>query len=144
MKKFKKASKDLFYKFGEYFPYSTVDIIIRDGVSFLLTKRTIPPYKNKWNLPGGVILKTEKLLDTAKRVAKEELNLDIKIDKFLGTYENPILSRHDISHVFIASILRGTMKMDFQSSKVQFFNSPPKNMIPFQRKLLRDARQFLI
>jgi len=142
--RFKKAPKKLFDKFGKYFPYSTVDVIIRNGESFLLAKRTIPPYKNKWNFPGGVVFKTERLYDAAKRIAKEELNLDVKIEIFLGVYENPISTRHDISHVFIASILRGTMRGDFQSSNLQFFKKPPKDMVPFQRKLLRDARQFLI
>jgi len=144
VQKFKRAPKNLFDKFGKYFPYSTVDVMIRNGESFLLAKRTIPPYKNKWNFPGGVIFKTEKLYAAAKRIAKEELNLDVKIEAFLGVYENPIPTRHDISHVFIASILRGTMKGDFQSSNLQFFKKPPKDMVPFQRKLLRDARQFLI
>src|SRR2546426_12674268 len=118
--------------------------MIRNGQSFLLAKRTIPPYKNRWTFPGGVIFKTEKLYDAAKRIAKEELNLDVAIEAFLGVYENPIPTSHDISHVFIAASLRGTMKGDFQSSNLQFFKKPPKDMVPFQRKLLGDARQFLI
>lgn len=143
MKKFKKTSKYLFNKFAEYFPYSTVDVIIRNGESFLLTKRIISPYKNKWSLPGGVVFKTERLSDAAKRVAKEELNLDVKIEKFLGVYENPKFSRHDISHVFIVSIVKGKIVLDFQSAEIKFFKKPPKNMINFQRRLLTDARQFL-
>ncbi|MDE2588385.1 MAG: NUDIX hydrolase, partial [Patescibacteria group bacterium] len=43
----------------------------------------IPPYKNKWNLPGGIVFKTEKLSDAAKKVAKEELNLAVKLGGFL-------------------------------------------------------------
>lgn len=141
-KKFKKAPKKLFDKFSSYFPYSTVDVVIRNGKSFILAKRTIPPYKNRWNLPGGVVFKTEKMVDAAKRVAKEELGLVVKIERFLGVYENPILSRHDISHVFIASILRGNIVRDFQSSDVKFFKSVPQNMVPYQKKMVRDARLF--
>jgi 8-oxo-dGTP diphosphatase len=142
-KKFKKAPRRLFDRFSVYFPYSTVDIIVRDGNSFILTKRAIPPYKNKWNLPGGVVFKTEKLVDTAKRVAKEELGLTVKIERFLGVYENPILSRHDISHVFIASILKGKIVRDFQSSEVKFFKNVPQNMVPYQKKIVYDAQLFL-
>jgi 8-oxo-dGTP diphosphatase len=141
-KKFKKAPKKIFDMFSSYFPYSTVDVVIRNGGSFILAKRTIPPYKNRWNLPGGVVFKTEKLIDAAKRVTKEELGITVKIERFLGVYENPILSRHDISHVFIASILKGKIVRDFQSSEVKFFKSVPQNMVPYQKKIVHDARLF--
>ncbi|MGI0101161.1 MAG: NUDIX hydrolase [Nitrosotalea sp.] len=141
-KKFKRSPRKLFDRFSSYFPYSTVDVVIRSDNSFILTKRTIPPYRNKWNLPGGVVFKTEKLADAAKRVAKEELGLTIKIERFLGVYENPILSRHDISHVFIATVLRGKIEHDFQSSKVKFFKNTPQNMVPYQKKIVHDARLF--
>src|SRR5579872_2649313 len=103
-KTFKRAPKKLFDKFSLYFPHSTVDVVIRSNDSFILTRRTILPYKNKWNLPGGMVFKTEKLSDAAKRVVREELNLIVKIEGFLGVYENAISSRHDISHVFIVSV----------------------------------------
>lgn len=141
-KKFKRASRKLFDRFSLYFPYSTVDVVIRNSNSFILAKRTIPPYKNKWNLPGGVVFKTEKLVDAAKRVAKEELGLTIKIERFLGVYENPVLSRHDISHVFIASVLKGKIVRDFQSSEAKFFKNTPQNMVPYQKKIVHDAQLF--
>ena len=97
------------------------------------------PYKNKWNLPGGVVFKTEKLSDAAKRVAKEELNLNVRIEGFLGVYENPVYYRHDISHVFLASILKGKIVRDFQSSQAKFFKNVPSDMVPYQKKILRDA-----
>ncbi len=139
-KKFARAPRKLFDNFSRYFPYSTVDVVIMQNDSFLLAKRTIPPYKNKWNLPGGVVFKTEKLTDAAKRVAKEELNLTVKVEKFLGIYENPINSRHDISHAFLASILNGKLRPDFQSSQVKFFKKIPRDMVPYQKKMLHDAR----
>ena len=141
-KKFKRAPRKLFDMFSSYFPYSTVDVVIRNSDSFILTKRIIPPYKNKWNLPGGVVFKTEKLVAAAKRVAKEELGLTVKIERFLGVYENPVLSRHDISHVFIASILKGKIVRDFQSSEAKFFKNAPQNMVPYQEKIVRDAQLF--
>ena len=140
MKKFNKSPRSIFNKFSKYFPFVTVDLIIKDGNSILLTKRSIAPYKNCWHFPGGVVFKTEKLRSAAKRIAKEELNLDIKIEKFLGVYENPVMIRHDVTNVFVASILRGTIKLDFQSNGVRFFKTPPKNMIPYQRKIFLDAK----
>lgn len=142
-KEFKIAPLKLYKEFGKYFPFSTVDVIIRDNDgSFILTKRIIPPYVNKWHLPGGLIRKGEKLRDAVKRSVKNEINLEIKIEKFLGTYENPICTRHDISHVFIASIEKGKIKNDFQSKGVKFFKKPPKNTISYHIKILQDAKPF--
>lgn len=143
-KQFRIAPLRLYKEFGRYFPFSTVDVIIVDNNgSFILTKRTIPPYVNKWHLPGGLIRKGEKLRSAAKRSVKKELNLEIKIEKFLGAYENPISTRHDISHVFIASIIKGKIKIDFQSKGVGFFKKPPKNMIRYHVRILHDAKPFL-
>ncbi|MFZ1075863.1 MAG: NUDIX hydrolase [Nitrosotalea sp.] len=143
-KQFKIAPLKVYKEFGRYFPFSTVDVIIRnsDG-SFILTKRIIPPYVNKWHLPGGLIRKGEKLSDAAKRAVKKELNLEIKIEKFLGTYENPISTRHDISHVFIASVVKGEIRNDFQSKGIKFFKKPPKNTILYHIRILQDAKPFL-
>lgn len=139
VRKFNRAPNDLFEEFSLYFPYSTVDVVIQNADSFLLIRRAIPPYKNKWNLPGGIVFKTEKLADAARRVAKAELNLTVKLEGFVGIYENPVLARHDITHVFLASILKGKIVRDFQSSEARFFKKAPTDMVPYQKKILDDA-----
>lgn len=143
IRRFKRAPQDLFDKFSLYFPYSTVDVVIRNADSFLLTRRAIPPYKNRWNLPGGIVFKTERLADAARRVAKAELNLAVKLEGFVGVYENPVLARHDITHVFLASILQGKIIRDFQSSEAKFFKKAPHDMVPYQKKILDDASAIL-
>ena len=78
-----------------------------------------------------------------KQVVKEELNLDVLIEKFLGTYEDLGLQRHYISHAFVARIVRGKIRTDFQSEEAKFFRSIPNNIIPFHVKIIRDAKLFL-
>jgi len=137
-------SSKLWHRFGKYFPYSVVDVIIFNAEgNFLLTKRTIAPYKNKWHLPGGMVKKGHTMKDTVIIVAKKEVNLKVKVDRFLGVYELFAPTRHDISHVFITHILEGEIKLDFQASDVKFFKNPPKNMIPTQRRMLLDAKSLL-
>jgi len=144
MKKLKNKSSESFIKFGKYFPYSVVDVIImNENNYFLLTKRTISPYKNKWHFPGGVIKKNVSMKRMAKIIAKKEVNLDIIIKKFVGVYEIKSCNRHDISHVYLTRFLRGILKLDFQSTNAKFFRNPPKNMIPIQRKMWFDAKQLL-
>lgn len=74
---------------------------------------------------------------------KKEFNLEMKIEKFLGTHENPISIRHDISHVFIASTISGKIRNDFQSKEVKFFKKTPKNTILHHVKVLQDAKPLL-
>ena len=70
-------------------------------------------FKNKWHFPGGLIEKNISLKKMVKIMAKREVNLEIKIDKFLGVYELITPQRHDISHLYLAHYAQGTIKLDF-------------------------------
>ena len=80
----KRASESLYNEFRTYFPFSTVDLLVISEEKFLLSKRLNEPYKNMWHLPGGMIRKGEKMIDTVKRISIEELGSTTKIIKFFG------------------------------------------------------------
>ena len=48
----------------------------KKAFSVLLIRRTTPPFKGKWCLPGGFLSLDETLLDCAKRVLFSDANLD--------------------------------------------------------------------
>ena len=55
-------SSKKFIEFEHIFPFSVVEIIICDeNNNFLLTKRAIEPFKNKWHFPGGLVEKNTSL-----------------------------------------------------------------------------------
>ena len=137
--KIRVAPKKEYDNFRKYFAFSCVDLVIFNGTSVLLTKRTRNPYKGFWHLPGSMVHKNEKMLDTVKRSAKEELNLDVVVLKSLGFYESLDRYRHDISHGFVVSVVGGTLKTDFQSSDLKFFERLPKKVIPHHRRMISDA-----
>ena len=139
MAKIRKAPQKEYDDFRKYFAFSCVDLVILDGKSVLLTKRTKNPYKGYWHLPGSMIHKTETMQEAVKRSAKEELNLRIKIKKFVGVYESLNAFRHDVSHGFIVLVIGGKMKTDFQSSDVKFFHRLPRKILPHHRLMIRDA-----
>ena len=68
----RKAPKTQYDNFRKFFAFSCVDLVIFQDKSVLLTKRTRPPYKGYWHLPGSMIHKDESMQDAVKRSAKEE------------------------------------------------------------------------
>jgi ADP-ribose pyrophosphatase YjhB (NUDIX family) len=136
--KVKKVPQKDYDDFRKYFAFSCVDLIIFNGKSVLLTKRTRSPYKGYWHLPGSMVHKNETLYDAVKRSAKEELNLNVKITKFVGVYESLDKFRHDISHGFVV-FANGVIKTDFQSSDYEFFQRLPSKVIPHHKMMIRDA-----
>jgi 8-oxo-dGTP diphosphatase len=88
-------------------PYLTVDGIVRvfspDFKGIVLIKRKNPPFG--FALPGGFVDRGERIEDALKREMKEEISLDVKIDKLLGVYSDPKRDPrlHTASCVFICS-----------------------------------------
>lgn len=127
-------------------PVLTVDIVIVYRGKFLLLKRAIAPAKGQWWTPGGRVLKGEKLEDAARRKAKEETGLSVKIIKLLGA--DGVLwkkgaqgvSSHTPSVVYLAHP-RGIakIKMNFNNNDAQWFRRIPKGLHPFVKKFLRSA-----
>ena len=88
-----------------------------------------------------MIHKGESMQDAAKRSAKEELGLNIKIKKYVGVYESLNAFRHDVSHGFVVSVTGGVLKTDFQSSESGFFQKLPRKTLTHHKLLIRDARK---
>jgi len=77
----------LYKKILGLMPICCVDMILKVGSKVILFKRAYEPAKNEWWLIGGRVNKWEKLRDAAIRKAKEEVGIDVKIIKTVGTYE---------------------------------------------------------
>ena len=72
---------------SEKHAYIGVDAIIRnsDG-KILLMKRNVEPYKGYWGLITGLVKANENVDEALKRVAGEEVGIDIVVDKYTGRY----------------------------------------------------------
>jgi 8-oxo-dGTP diphosphatase len=79
-------------------------IIYKEG-KILLTKRSIPPEKGKWCIPGGHIDIGETALESTLRETKEETGLELKNPKFFGYYDEflPEIYTHAILLIFYGS-----------------------------------------
>lgn len=122
------------------FPFSCIDVIILDSSdNILLVRRSIPPYKGKWSLPGGIIRYGEKIEAAINRIIKKELGIEINIIKSIGYFEKIYPTRHDISHCFLARTKSQAIKLDFQASSSRFFNKLPNNIAPFHLEMIKNA-----
>ena len=68
-------------------PRVAVGVVILLNGKLLLVKRGQEPAKGLWTVPGGLVDVGEKVRDAAVREAKEELGLDIKIDRLLDVVD---------------------------------------------------------
>lgn len=72
----------------------TVDAIVfgynqGNGISVLLIKRRIDPFKNEWALPGGFVLDKETLEEAVERELREEAGISINYLEQLFTFGKP-------------------------------------------------------
>jgi ADP-ribose pyrophosphatase YjhB (NUDIX family) len=55
----------------------------------LLMLRDIPPNVGAWHIPGGTVMFGERLTDAVRRVALDELGLEVSVGDLLGYIEYP-------------------------------------------------------
>ena len=66
------------------FGYSSLE-----GLSILLIKRNIEPFKGSWALPGGLVLNHESIEEAVERELKEETGIQINYLEQLYTFGKP-------------------------------------------------------
>lgn len=124
-------------------PRLCVNLVIRSDKGFIMTLRTKNGYEGLWHIPGGTVLYRESIKKAVKRIAKEELGIEISIKKFYGylEYFSEVKGRgfgYTVSLVFLCEPVGSEFKLDNQAEKVDFFKMPPDNTIPEQKELLEN------
>ena len=122
-------------------PIPTVDILIhvesKKGV--VLIKRKNPP--SGWAIPGGFVDYGESLEEAARREAKEETNLDVKLIKQFHTYSDPARDprHHTISTVYLAKG-QGRLRAGDDALEIAVFGEPdlPDEIAFDHRAILHD------
>jgi 8-oxo-dGTP pyrophosphatase MutT (NUDIX family) len=64
-------------------------VIVTPAREVLLARRDIPPNLGAWHIPGGTVLFGEPVADAVKRVARDELGLEVAVGELLGYIEYP-------------------------------------------------------
>lgn len=80
-----------------------VAAIIRKGDLVFATQRGYGPWKDYWEWPGGKVEAGESPIQALHREINEELDAEIRIDKFLHTVEWDYPDFHLTMHCYMCS-----------------------------------------
>ena len=123
-------------------PIACVDVCIVSENGVLLVKRKTEPAKNHWWVPGGRVLKGEKLKDCAKRKCVEEVNLLCTIGPIVHTDETVFdtgpsnIPVHSINVAFLAIPHSNDLRLDQFSSDFKWISSISHDLHPYVQKCL--------
>lgn len=122
-------------------PRLTVEVLVRTAEGILLTRRAIEPCRGSWHIPGGTVLFGEPLREAVRRVARNELEVDVEVGDQLGVIQYPGLLAAGyrgwpVGLVYAARIAEGVPTRTAQSEQIGFFRSLPQDVIPDQAAFL--------
>lgn len=147
-----RISDSEYKKILENMPVCCVDLIINHNKKVLLIKRKNKPVKGQWWVPGGRVYKNEKLGEAVIRKAKEELGIEVKIERELGIYETffdkgpfPNLKTgvHTLNITFIVKPLENQeIKLDRASSEYKWIDKIEENHHPYIKQVLKESGVF--
>jgi len=123
-------------------PRLCVEVVIKTDEGILLTYRSIAPYKNLWHIPGGTVLYKETMEDAVKRVALEELGVEVEVVNLIGVNEYPSEEKDrgygwPVGVNYLCRIIKGVPRGSEQASLVKFFKDLPPDMVEEQKVFLR-------
>ncbi|MBI2602107.1 MAG: NUDIX domain-containing protein [Deltaproteobacteria bacterium] len=137
-----RLNEEEYRRFLSTMPIVCVDCVVRrksDG-KFLLIKRKNEPLKGLYWVPGGRLLKNERLDDAVRRKMKEEIGVEVEILKHLGYFEefferteqNADSGVHSLSMVYLVEPVSETIVLDDQSSDWDWFDELPEQLVHYK------------
>ena len=87
-------------------------VIIQKGDLVFATQRGYGPWKDYWEWPGGKVEAGESPIQALHREIKEELDAEIRIDKFLHTVEWDYPDFHLTMHCYMCSLVTEALHLN--------------------------------
>lgn len=120
-------------------PKVAVGTIITDpGGRIVLVKRAIEPGYGKWVFPGGYVDRGEEVTLAARREAREEAGLDVRLDHLVGIYS--YAGRTPIIIVYAATLTGGELAVDEEGLEARWFDA---GTIPWDDLAFTSTREAL-
>jgi ADP-ribose pyrophosphatase YjhB (NUDIX family) len=129
---------EVFYFIGRMTPYINVDLLIKCPINGTLLTWRNDSYSGKgWHIPGGIIRFKEKIKNRIFKVAKNELDINIKsyqgplaVNQIISNQKN---RSHFISLLYSCDVDMGELNKLLEISKknkfLRFFKNKPKKLL---------------
>jgi len=135
-------------------PAPTVSVLIQRRGRVLLVRRAFAPARGAWDVPGGFIDRGETAERAARREMREELGVDVRIGRFLGTFPDTYGPERmpSLNIYYLGRLARdgATVRAGDDASECRWFplDRTPRRMafknnreaVLALRRLLRDGR----
>lgn len=89
-----------------------VAAVIKHDNKIFTSRRNYGEFENMWEFPGGKIEEGETREDALIREIKEELELNIEVNKYLTTVEYDYPNFHLIMHCFMCTVIGGELRLN--------------------------------
>jgi ADP-ribose pyrophosphatase YjhB (NUDIX family) len=111
-------------------------IIFDDAGRVLLCHRRD---RDMWNLPGGGVESGELPSETVVRETKEEVGLDVAVERLVGVYGKP--EKDEFVFAFVCRVVGGRLCLTNESDENRFFEIDrlPANISQKQVSRIQDA-----
>jgi len=125
-----------------------VSVALYADLRLLLVQEEKPENHGKWNLPGGHLEFEEAIQDGARREAREETHLEVRLTGLLGVYTSIRPGYHAIRFVFLAEPVSGVAAAGHEVLAVHAFPLEEIEAMPDEilvspqglRQIIRDLR----
>lgn len=113
-------------------------VISDDRNRVVLVRRAIEPGYGKWVFPGGYVDRGEEVQLAAVREAREEVGLDVRIDRLINIYS--YAGRTPVIVVYAATMIGGSLGCDDEGIEAKFFEPAA---IPWDELAFRSTQEAL-
>jgi 8-oxo-dGTP pyrophosphatase MutT (NUDIX family) len=96
-----------------------------------------------WNLPGGGVETGESPWEGVIREVREEVGLDVAVDRLSGIYYKP--DQNEFAFAFVCKVLSGQPSLSDEADQIDYFELSrlPKNFSQKQVERIYDALENL-
>ena len=101
----------------------------------VLSLRDIPPYEGAWHIPGGTVLFGEPLVQAVRRVARDEIGVEVEPGELLGYIEYPSHYENGLDSP-VGLAFRCQTGGEALAGGCRWFTTPPSGLYAEQREFL--------